>query len=359
MPSLNWKGVEIHDVTTTDVDRLCKPRLQPQWSTRNGQLVSAEFQGSVSLLANQIARYRPKMYARGGGDVTAPVADKHWRFAGCFGPAAGSMVVRLLMAPADQSSSASNPYVRLNVYDTSDTLIATARAHFGASYGIPLDEAPSEWGVMTIGVDVRDYRETCFRAEIIANEEARPISFVAYESTMPATTENAYVNSTYSVGQPILDTDRRHVQDLAVSLYKYGGPSLFHFMSETDATAPEASSTTHASILDSGTPNQEPAGFHVDLRFSNRKTKTMVPVRVECCAMVDESSVGSGEVRVVDSAGNVYATFSVTNRGPSPAWQTAVEAELPADERMYFVEHCTPVLDTITTFCVSVYRYQS
>lgn len=333
------------------IEPVCRRRIQPMWMARNGQLVSAQYQQDMATLLNQIARYRSKEYFRGGGDAIAPVEDKLWRFAGHIGPIAGTMVARVAMAPATQGTQTNNPYVALTLFDSSGNTLSTGRAHFGYSYGITPSEAPIEWGVATIALDVSALRDTAFRATLQANEEARPISCTVYEYSARPDTVNGYVNQQCSVSAPLLDADRSTLIALAHSLYRRGGPALFMFSSQTDATAPTNTSATYRNVIfDAVTPGQA-RGFTVDRVFCNRKTTTTVPVKIECYAGM---SAGSGNVRVVDGSGNTYATFAVSG---AASWRTPVTANLPADYRMYYVEHQGDGANTVTTYAVSAFSY--
>ena len=162
------------------IDPVCRRRIQPMWMARSSQLVSAQYQQDMATLLNQIARYRTKEYFRSSGGVTAPTEDKLWRFAGHVGPMAGAMVARVLMAPATQGTQSNNPSVFLELKNTSGTVVASGRAHFGYSFGITPAEIPEEWGVASIFLDVSSLRDTSFRAQLIASDEARPISCTVY-----------------------------------------------------------------------------------------------------------------------------------------------------------------------------------
>lgn len=344
------KSVFEIDTNGIAIDPVCKPRLQPMRSARNGMLVSAQYQGEIAALANQIARYRTKSYFQAGGDVVAPTDDKVYRFAGHIGPMAGSMVARVLMAPATQVTSTSNPRIQLALYNSSGTNIATQSAYFGTSYGKTPAETPEEWSVATIGIDVRDLRDTGFRAQLHAADEARLISCVVYETSIAPDISNGYLKQSYNAGGPILAADRSDLYTLATALYKRGGPSLFCYSSETDATPMETAFATY----DYYYTNSRNGMFRLDQKFCNRKTSSTIPVKLECYA--GYSGAGSGNVRVVDTAGNAWATFSISG---AVGWQTAIAATLPNDERAYNIEIRSDGVNVLRLYALSCFRYQS
>lgn len=343
-------------MSSIPIDPTCPRRLQPQYACRNSTVVSAEFQSAMASSLNHLAHFRNKTYARFGGDVIDPPSDKIWRWAGAFGPLAKSMIVRIPCAPATGVTSTSNPRVQLALHDTSGNLLTSGFGYFGRAYGRTPIHAPNEWGMMTIGVDVSQWQGQRFRAQLIASQEARPISMCAYEMPVPADSES-YARQQWSVGAPILDEDRRELQELAIALYERSCPTLFNYSSNADATVQSEDSAAYFNILGSalggfGTEGDVP-GLVVDLRYSCRRSKTTVPVLFECYAGM---SAGTGGVRVADLAGNVYAEFSVTG---SAAWQTAITANLPADRRTYVIEHKGDGTNAINTYAVGCFRYQS
>lgn len=350
-------SVLVPDTNGIDIDPVCKKPIQPRRFCRNGMLVSAQYQGQMAETLNAIARYRTKEYFRaaidlvGTSSTTLPTTATAYRFAGMIGPMAGTMVARIVMAPAIQATATNNPKVSLAIYDTSGNVLTSGYAHWGTSYGNTPAETPEEFGVATIAIDVSAYQDTLFRAQLSASQEARMISCTVYEVAVPPDTANGYVRQQYSVNAPILDTDRGDLQTLAVALYKRGGPSLIQFSSITDASAPTNNATYRNVLYNASYPSETPPGYTLDLRGCNRKTTTTVPVRIDCYA-----GSASGNVRLSDTAGNVYATFALTSA--SPAWQTALTANLPADLRTYVIDH-SGAGTTTTTYAVSVYRYQT
>lgn len=342
-------------MSSIPIDPACPKRMQPQFAARNSTVVSAEFQSQMASSLNHLAFHRWKTQARFGGDVIDPPESKLWRWAGSFGPLAKSLVLRIPCAPATGNTSTSNPRVQLAVYNTSGSLLTSGFGYFGRAFGRTPIHAPNEWGLCTIGVDVSQWAGQRFRAQLIASSEARPISMCAYETPLPPDDEH-YARQQWSVGAPILDMDRSELQELATTLYEQSCPSFFNLSSNEDSgpNTPTRTAATYSNVLT--IPLSGPAihGFVVDLRYSCRKTKTTVPALIECYAGM--AAAGTGNVRVVDLAGNVYAEFTVTG---SPAWQTAIAASLPADRRTYSIEHKGDGADAITTNAVGCFRYQA
>lgn len=344
-------------MTSVNIDPNCPIRSQPQRFCRNGQIVDAGYQGQLAQLVNQIARFRTKEYAAFPGDVVAPVQDKLWRFAGCIGPMARTMVARVVMAPSNQVVSTHNPYMQLTLYDTSGTVIGSGRAFYGASYGATANETPNEWATAVIAIDVRSYKETLFRAELSAVESARAISAIVYEVAEAPDTDNGYVNQSYSVGQPILDTDRSSIVDLAHRIWKYGGPALITWSSSTDASAVTTASPRN--IIDNvllGATTNKTAGFDLDLRYASRKTKSTVPVKFDAYAFMSSLAAGSGFVYIMSEGG---FAGSVAISSTAPQWFSTT-LNLPATlDRYYIGQESANGLQNITTYAVSMYRYGS
>ncbi len=345
-------------MTTISIDPSCRPRMQTRWVCRNGMLVNAGLQGDLAALANQIARFRTKQLFRGGGDVTAPTDDRVWRFAGHIGPYTRGVVARIVTAPATQVAQASNPHVLLTLYDTSGNVIASGNSYFGYAWGMTPDEKPAEWGLVSIGLDVSAYRNTSFRAVLQAGEEARPVSCTVYEIAMPPDTDNGYLLQQYSVGQPILDEDRAALVEMAHALYKWGAAPCFAFSSSTDATAQSTPQITviGRNVVDNVALTTNPGtddhlGFYIDLGVCSRKTKSTVPVKLECYAGCPG---GSGTVVLVDASLTTHATFNVSG---AAAWQTPQTVNLPADMRKYYVAHAGDGINSITTYAFTAYQY--
>lgn len=347
------------------VDPVARQRIQPQRYARNGKVVAAQFQQAICESLNQCAFYMTREYFRSSGDCTAPVTSKTWRFASHIGPVAKSIIVRVLMAPADQATQTHNPRIQITLHNQSGSLITSGTAFSGFNYGNTANEVPSEWAVATIGLNVQRYRDTSFRATLVASESARPISCTVYETAyapdrvddLGNTPDAWFLPQAFSVGQPILDEDRSRPQDLAHKIYHRGGAQLLNFSSETDATAPSYTASflgNHVNIIDGfGSENTTAGRPHhtLDLSYMNRKTTSVVPVRFE--AYASHTAGAGGNLRVVDRAGTVYANWTVSG---AAAWQTPVDAELPPGRRDYRIE----VLGSggpVVTYAVSAYRY--
>jgi len=340
-----------------DIEPVSRRRLQPMKYARNGSLVTAEFQGEMARTLNQVARHMTPMSFRSTGRVTQALTAANWRFAGNISPVAGKMVARIKMGTATQSTQTNNPRIQLALYDQSGNLLKSGTAFYGYGYGRSPVDAPIEMGVATIAIDVSDIQDSKFRAQLVASQEAKAISCVVYQYAMPPD-EDTYVRQQYSVGAPILDEDRSSLINLAHAIYKRGlGPVFCYSSNDDDSEALNIGGTAYQNIFSPhfGVGLDHPAAFTADLRYCNRRTKTTTPVVLECYAGFGGGS-GTGDVRVRDEAGNVYATFSISG---SPAWQTQQTANLPADFRRYIVEHRTDGVNTLSTFAVSVYRYDS
>ena len=344
------------------IDPTVKRRIQPNKFARNGRIVSAKYQSEVAALANQLGRFRTKTYYRSPGDVTSPATDKLWRFSGHIGPLARTMVARILMAPpSNQTAATKNPRATLTVYDSSGNTIGSAVAYWGHTYGKVSLNTVDEWGLASIGINILNYQDTSFRAELRADDEARPMSCVVYEtSALPDTTAvgssgYAYVEQQYSVGQPINDQDRQDIYDLANALYKRGGPSLFTWSSATDATAYSSPQTFNLLDTQFAAANHiHGPGYLIDTRYTNRKTSTTVPVRFEVYAKMAGLGFGNGAVAVIRSDGTVMCSCIINST--TAQWYRTT-ANLSASLDTYYVLANGNGFDSITAYAASCYRY--
>lgn len=345
-------------MSSIHIDPYCRRRIQPRWTCRNGQIVSAHFQQDLCQLTNQIARYRGKQLFCSSGDVTSLVENKVWRFAGQIGPMTGAVIAEVVMAPADHTLQEHNPNIYLELVNSSGAVVAGGRAHFGYSYGITPDEAPQEWGVATIALNVvspTDLRNTAIRGTLTANEEARPISCVVYEYALAPDTDNGYIAQSFSIGSPILDADRRAPIDMLHDMYKHGAAPCFGYSSDTDATAPTNSQAVYRNIIDDSSAASRTTitpGLFASLPYNVRKTKTTVSVKVEAFAAM--AGGGTGSVRVVSFGGTVVATLNFTSA--TGEWQSAT-GELAGGETWYYIEHVGDGVNAIATYACSVYQY--
>lgn len=336
-------------MSTIPIDPHIKPRIQPNAFCRNAQVPSALFQGEIMGAVNRVARYRPKELFRSGGNVTSIIDNATWRFAGHVGPMAGRIILRARMALASTDLA---PKVQLTLVNGSGATLGTGTASYGYARGMTINDTPDEWGTATIVINASSFRDTSVRGIIQGINAARIISCVVYEEPLASDTINGYLRQQFSVGAPILDTDRSAAQNFAVSLYKRNAAPLFTFSSRSDTTAPSTASVTYVGINSTSSGTASSPGYAPRLTYCKRKMSTTVPVRIECCASV--AVTGSGSVRVVNISGAVIATFPVV--ATVPTWfQTT--ANLPADHSLYFLEHKGDSKNAIKTYAVSIYQY--
>lgn len=347
-------------MTTINVDPFVHERIQPQKWCRNGQVPSADYQRMLCELANQIARLHPKELASFGG-FPQPSTGHVWRFAAHTSPLVGSLVVRVLMA---KSPSTIGPYCDVSILDnTFTTVLANKQVFGGGAIGETPADVPDEWTVQTLVLDARNFQNTSIKGVIqtpifgagISPSEytGRIVSATIYEHPMPADTAYGYLSQGYALGQNIYESDRKGLVQFAINQWKRGLAHQANFSSLTDATAPTNSSATFANIIDNSIAvTTDTAGFYLDLRAGNTKSRTTVPCRFEACFKTTGGA--SLSVRLVDQNGTVLATL--TGNNPVLNWlQTTVN--LNPTIAKYDVQHAGNGAQTITTYAASLYRY--
>lgn len=335
------------------VDPWLRERLEPFYTCRNGQLVSADFQTKLSELCNQIIRMRPKEHASFGTDIGS--VAKRWRFAGHTSPMAGTIVLRAVIG---KTTTGANPGATLTLTNSAGTTIAQGTTYGGLATGESVADTPDEWVVQTLFLDARTFQNTSFRAELATSGEGKLIAATIYEYAMPPDTSYGYINQQFSVGQGIYEVDRKAIVDMAIALWKRGAAPLWNFSSQTDATAPSSISGSWVNIIDASTTvTANSPGFWVDLRACNTKVaRPNVPCRFEAFLSAPGGTIHG--VRIVDSTGTAVVTQSPLTPAAGGTWfQTTMN--LPPTHAKYDVQFQSDAVNTLKCYAVSVYQYAS
>ncbi len=344
------------------VDRWLHNRIAPQNNCRNGQLVSASYQSALAALANQVARLRPKEFASFHGTTQGIGRNADWNFAGHTSPMCGLIVARILVAKSASDSGTGTvtfgppptPFYDMYLETASGTYIGDSWVYAGQGYGEAIEDVPDEWSEHTLVLSAQDYRDTDIRGEIYAYGGGRLVGATVYEYPMPPDTIYDYINQQFSVGQPILDSHRYDVMNLAINQWKRGASHLGNY-SGYSSGASVTSATYHNVWDDSLTTARtlnSPCWF-VDLRYCNTKRTTTVPCRFEAYAYF--SGAGAGNVRIVDESGTALSTIAVAG---STGWYQAT-VNLPATSARYFLEHNSDGVNAMSTLVASLYQYSA
>lgn len=305
-------------MTAVPISNIIQPAIIAARYSRNGMPAPVQAQNQLASGFNQAWRWRTRELSSIGGRLTAIMAS-----AGA-GPtevarayswtSANALRARYSILLAKPSSAAiADPYVQVDLYDSSGSLIGSGAAHYGSATGAPND-TPDEWQEHTGTIEGLDGNAGAFCTCIVnANNNARLIDCTVWEeSTDPDTVSGYQLGVTNT--QPILDVQRSALATFTSEMIDHNGGTQVCL---TDVPFP-TSSVTQKNIFDqtSTTVTVNTPGITLDLRYKGRKSKTTVPLNV---AVFGACSVGAnGIFKVYDATGAVVLTlgpFSTT-----PGW---------------------------------------
>jgi hypothetical protein len=352
--------------SSVSVDPQVRERIQPHHFCRNGQLVSPNYQSMMAALANQITWLRTKELGTFDGEPDGASTNVTWRFACHTSPNCGAIVARLIIAKGGAYIDPdtlfgpinASPTFTLSLYESDGDLIDYKTINAGVANGETLDISADEWTVQTmiLGGGSLNLQDLDIRGELTATFGGRMVGATIYECARAPMVENGYIAQQYSIGQGIYDTDRQDVADAAVDLWKRGASPLFTFSSYRNATAPNSSlaAASPANVFDVSivTATTETAGYWVDLRYCNTKSRTTVPCRFE--AYWATTGGVSQSLYLVDSTGTTVGTLS--GNGGSGTWfQTTIN--LPPTLAKYDLMFTFNGVNYMTLYEASVYQF--
>lgn len=356
-------------MSSVPISKNAPPRAGLNQYARNGLSPVAEFQNLIServgyavkVRAKQVWRSPGMLYSSGASVIPGSSATdrNRWRFAGHAAPYAQYLFVRMWQA-RQSTGTAADCYTRLRIVNQAGTLIGDAAPHFGSSGSAPLD-VPSEFGDNMFGlVDTADNL-----VEIPAGEAyfgtftdvnyGRIIAACVWEVAFLPDTDVGYPDVSSGSGSPIYDKDRLDVARMANAQWSRGAQPLWHYSSETDASARARSVASYINLYDasSTTVTATTPGVQLDLRYRTTLSRETLGVPVRFCVYA-ANSAGTGQVRILNSAGATVLTSSIT--GTTAAWYVT-NGYLPATDAKYDPHFGGNATGTLTVYAFSIYEY--
>ncbi len=345
---------------TVFVDPAAHPRLQPGAWCRNGMLVNANFQHQLAALANQITRYRTKeLFA----SCFSPVANasgrtvattNRWRWMGHTSPKCDTIIARVLLGTAILTIGTSDPYARLELFNSAGTPLGYGDYHFGVNtLSLNVATAPSNLAVGTIAIDASGFPDTDIYGLFTDVQGARLAAVCVYEISAFSYVANSYLPQNYAIGGPIHDYDRQGVAETAAQLWKRGAAPVFTFSGD-GYTSPKTSSLTAVNVIDDtvSTVSTNSPGYVIDLQYCARKNAATVPCMF--ASYFGTGTANSGSVTLKDSTGATLATLS----GSTVGWRS-IAVNIPATIAKYDVHMVSTGGDTNFVEAACLYQYQA
>jgi hypothetical protein len=318
-----------------------------RWIT-NGRVPQADLYTMLATQTNQAVAYRRKELFRAGGlanalaSVAPPSTRARWRFRGHTGPMTSRLVVVLMMLPAD--TTVTSPYASVNVTD-GGAYNVTKTFYFGSTGTggtAPSSITTTKLYFASVPSDSEIY------GTFTDKDGARLVSAVVYEESLALDTANGYSDQNFAVQQPIYDSHRSTLAQLAGNMWTRGAAHVWNWTADQDSTATVITAAT-LNVIDgtSTTVTTSSPGATLDMRYKN----SVGLATVTCTfAVYANMGLGTGSVILKDSAGSAIATITV---GTTLQWYT-VTASLPATSAKYDV-HAT-CANTMTVYAFSLYE---
>lgn len=346
------------------------PRIGLNQYTRNGLSPIAEFQNMISERVGYAVRVRAKMAWRSTGQLYSSGATvipsstsgerTRWRFAMHAAPYAQYLMVRMWQARTT-SALATDCYARLRLVDSSGTLIGDATSHYGALGAGYTPSTPAFFRSTTLGLaDTLDQLveipagEACF-GTFADFGYGRLVAACVWELAFAPNTDKGYPDVSAGSGSPIYDKDRADVVRMANAQWTRGAQPLWHYSSDTDATARTRAVASYINLIDNSSTTVTTAtpGVQLDLRYRTTLSRSAlgVPVRLVVYA---SNTAGTGQLRILNSAGATVLTSSIT--GTTAAWYTT-NGYLPATDAKYDAHLGGNGTGTLTVYAFSIYEY--
>lgn len=318
-----------------------------RWVT-NGRAPQADLYTVLATQANQAVAYRRKEMFRAGGlanalsSVAPPSTRTRWRFRGHTGPMTSRLVVILMVLPA--SSAVTSPYVSVNITD-GGTYNVTKTFYFGSTGtggSNPSDVGTTKLYFPGVPSDAEIY------GTFTDKDGARLVSAVVYEEALATDTANGYSDQNFAAQQPIYDSHRSAIAQLAGNMWTRGAAHAWNWSADQDSSATVVTGAT-LNVIDgtSTTVTTSTPGATLDMRYKNSVGLSSVTCTF---AVYANMGLGTGSVILKDSSGVAIATATI---GTTLQWYTAT-ALLPAVSAKYDV-HATCV-NTMTVYAFSLYE---
>ena len=225
---------------------------------RNGKAPTADIQNQLATAVGYAAYIDSKCIYHSAGElvgtggtslVLSSLATRpRFRFAFHTGPYAWYLMARFEIAPQDNGTP-TDPYCKLEIYNTSNTIVGTCNVHGGSSAGTYADVPINMTGGVALVLDPNDLTaiadldpDTEYTGVFSDVGYARLQSAAVWEVSLNPDTDNGYVRNTMASSGPIYSSHRNDVAAMARLLHKRSGTPIFHWCSNVDSAAPVQSS---------------------------------------------------------------------------------------------------------------------
>lgn len=265
-------------MTALTISRSATAAMQVAQFIRNGKAPTADVQNQLSTMVGYAAKVLAKPVFHSPGELVGTggaslVLDSlatrpRWRFAFHTSPYHWYLMARFEIAPQN-NGSATSPYCKLEISDTSRTLVGLANVYGGSSDGSYADVPINMTGGTALVLNPAELFEV---AALSPDAEytgafwdvgyARLHSASVWEVTLEPDTDNGYAANNHASGSPIYAQQRDDVAAMARLLHKRSGVSVFHWCSNVDSAAPSQASgaSTGAASLTLGALTLSAAG---------------------------------------------------------------------------------------------------
>lgn len=227
---------------------------------RNGKPPTADLQNQLATAAGYAAYVTSKPIFHSAGQlvgtagaslIPSSLATRYrWRFAFHTGPYAWYLMARFEIAPQDNGTP-TDPYCKLEIYNTSNTLVGTCNVHGGSSGGTYADVPINMTGGVALVLNPSDLTaiadldpDTEYTGVFADVGYARLQSASVWEVSLNPDTDNGYAPNNLGAGGPIYSSHRNDVAAMARLLHKRSGTPVFHWCSNVDSAAPSQTSGT-------------------------------------------------------------------------------------------------------------------
>lgn len=362
-------------MSTVTISHFAKAPLSLKKYARNTGSPLAEFQNKVAERMGYAAFVRNRQLCSFGGQVWSGAASavptsaagtrSRWRFQFHSDPYARYIRLRWGLMRQD-NLSATDCYARLRLYSdaTMSTLVGEAAYHYGSTDQAPSD-VPSEIGSVLSAV--RDPNDSNVIIEIdpdtdywceFADVNYGRLAFASvWEFAKAPDTDNGYPSNAHGAGSPVYDEHRRQVAEMGRALHRNGGPMLWCYSSDTDATARTLASGSVRNLIDDSSTTYTYADPGATFALTNHATIRQqagsgVPVRMWVYA--DGAASDTGVVRLVDEDGTTKLTVTIDQA--AAGWYEAT-GYLPATTAKYFLMYGGNA-SSLAVYAVSIYEFE-
>lgn len=248
-------------MTALTIPRTILWPFQIAQNIRNGKAPTADIQNQLATAIGHAAYVDSKCIYHSPGElvgtggtslVLGSLATRYrWRFAFHTGPYAWYLTARFEIAPQDNGTP-TDPYCKLEIYDTSNTLVGTCNVHGGSSAGTYADVPINMTGGAALVLNPSDLTaianlspDTEYTGVFADVGYARLQSAAVWEVSLNPDTDNGYAPNNLGSGGPIYSSHRNDVAAMARLLHKRSGTPVFHWCSNVDSAAPTNSAAAN------------------------------------------------------------------------------------------------------------------